>query len=153
MYLMFMRHGKAEEKKPGMSDEERHLTDEGRRDIMLVSKALPLKPSIVYSSPLVRAVETAEIVAGTHEVSLKIVDELRPELTSLNSIIKIKPPDQALLVGHAPSIERVVSELIGGGNVKLKAGAVAGIELSTLEAGKGVLRFILTPDIARKCFE
>jgi len=147
-----MRHGRAEEKKPGMSDEERHLTSEGREDVMLVSKLLPVRPSIVYSSPLVRAIETAEIVAGTHEATIKIVDELRPELTSLESIAKLKPQDLALFVGHAPSIERVISELIGGGNVKLKAGAVAGVELSELDRGKGVLRFIITPDIARKCF-
>ncbi len=150
---MFMRHGEAEEKKPGMSDEERHLTDKGREDVQLVSKLIPIKPDIVYSSPLVRAVETAEIVAATHEATLKIVDELHPKLMSLESIAKLSIKGNAVLVGHAPSINEVISKLIGGGSIKLKAGAVAGVEVSEIKEGGGVLRFIIIPQIARICFE
>ncbi len=153
MYLMFMRHGEAEEKKPGISDEERHLTDKGREDVQLVAKLIPVKPEAVYSSPLVRAVETAEIVAATHEATLKVVDELHPKLISLEAIAKLGIKGNAVLVGHAPSINKVISELIGGGLIKLKAGAVAGVEVSEIKKGGGVLRFIITPEVARVCFE
>ena len=149
MLLLFMRHGKAEEKKPGLRDEDRRLTDEGRRDVEFVARALPVKPSIVYSSPLVRARETAEIVARLHGVDLRIVDELSPSKASLDSIKGLELVDNTLLVGHAPSIEDVVSEIVGGGNVKLKAGAVAGIELEEVGKGKGRLVFLITPQIAR----
>ena len=149
MLLLFMRHGKAEEKKPGMKDENRRLTDEGRQDVEFIARALPVKPSVVYSSPLTRARETAEIIARLYGVDLKIVDELTPSKASLDSIRKLELVDNTLLVGHAPSIENIVSEIIGGGNVKLKAGAVAGVELEEVGRGKGKLVFLITPQIAR----
>lgn len=149
MLLLFMRHGKAEEKKPGIKDEDRRLTDEGRRDAEYIARVLPVKPSIVYSSPLTRARETAEIIARLHGVSLKIVDELSPSKASLDSIRKLELINNTLLVGHAPSIENIVSEIIGGGNIKLKAGAVAGVELEEVGRGKGKLVFLITPQIAR----
>ncbi len=151
MLLFVARHGKAEEKKPGQSDEERRLTAEGRRDVELVARLLPSKPSIVLTSPLRRAIETAEIIARIWGIEFRVLDELHPQLLSLEKLKRVEIPDSAVLVGHAPSIEKLVSELIGGGKVKLKAGAIAGLELERLEPSSAVLRFVLIPDIARKC--
>ena len=151
MFLYIMRHGKAEEKKPGQSDEERRLTDEGRQDVELVARLMPYKPSIVYTSPLRRAIETGEIVAQVWNVELRVVEELHPQLLSLDSLKRISLTDNAVLVGHAPSIEKLLSSLIGGGSIKLKAGAVAGVELEHVEEGRAVLLLIITPEIARRC--
>lgn len=146
--LYFMRHGRAE-KKPGIADEDRRLTDEGRVDVEYVARILPVRPPIIYSSPLRRARETAEIVAGIHGSRLIIVEELAPGKASLEALKSIEIADNVLFVGHAPSIEEVVSELIGGGNIKLEAGAIAGVEVEVFEKGKGRLVLLVTPRIAR----
>jgi len=148
MRIMIARHGKAEEKKLGIPDEERRLTTEGRREVEATSRILPWRPAIVLTSPLVRARESAEIIASIYGVEVKVVDELHPSILSLDAIKRIDIPDCAVLVGHAPSIENLVSELIGGGKIKLSTGSIAGVELEVLDKGKGVLRFLITPDIA-----
>ncbi|HDI02098.1 MAG TPA: phosphohistidine phosphatase SixA, partial [Ignisphaera sp.] len=86
MWILIARHGKAEEKKVGQPDEARRLTVEGRKDVEMVARLLPIKPSIVYSSPLKRAIETAEIIAKVWNIEVRIIDELRPELTSLERL-------------------------------------------------------------------
>jgi len=123
--LAFMRHGKAEPKKPGMADGERRLTPEGREDVKLVAKALPFKPSVIYHSPLRRAAETAEILSKELGVGAREAYALEPEQASLSSLRELNPPDRAVLVGHAPSLPDIVSTLIGGGRVKLRAGGLA----------------------------
>ncbi|MEM0085435.1 MAG: histidine phosphatase family protein, partial [Zestosphaera sp.] len=69
MLIALMRHGEAEPKKPGVSDDERSLTQDGRLQVIKVASVLGLKPRYVVSSPLKRALETAEIVAGILGVS------------------------------------------------------------------------------------
>ncbi len=148
MILLFARHGKAEERKPGQSDEERRLTEEGRKGVEAVARLLPVTPSIIYVSPLRRAVETGEIFARILGVEMKIVDELRPEVCSFDSLRRYVA-DRVMFVGHAPSIENVVSELVGG-RIKLKSGAVAIVELEKYERGTGVLTALITPDVATR---
>ncbi len=148
-----MRHGKAEPKKPGMGDSERRLTEAGREDVALVARLIPVKPEIVFTSPFKRAVETAEIVSRElGGVEVRVVWELEPERASLSSLreLNLLECSSALLVGHAPSLEELTSTLIGGGRVKMSSGAAAGVELSDLDLGKGVLKFLITPEIARK---
>lgn len=150
MIIAVFRHGEAEEKKPSLPDELRRLTDKGRQDVELVARALPWRPSIVYTSPLLRAVETAKIIGGVYGVEVVVTEALRPESTSIDSIKSLELKDLAILVGHAPSIEKLVSELIGGGNIKLEAGAVACIELSDVCKGCGTLILLVTPRAIRK---
>jgi phosphohistidine phosphatase len=150
MKIVIFRHGEAEERKPGQGDEERRLTEKGRRDVEVVARALPWKPSKIYTSPLLRAVETAKIIASIHGVDVVVTDYLRPGQISVENLLKLGVVDSAVLVGHAPSIESLVSELIGGGNIKLKAGSAVGIELTNICRGCGALIFILIPDALHK---
>ena len=115
-----------------------------------MARALPWKPSKIYTSPLLRAVETAKIIASIHGVDVVVTDYLRPGQISVENLLKLGVVDSAVLVGHAPSIESLVSELIGGGNIKLKAGSAVGIELTNICRGCGALIFILIPDALHK---
>ncbi len=148
--LAFMRHGKAEPKKPGVSDFERRLTEEGREDVKLVARALPFKPSVIYHSPLKRAVETAEIVSKVTGAPMKEAWGLEPEQASLSSLRDLNPPENAVLVGHAPSLTEIVSTLIGGGRLKLKAGGLAVLDVADLDLGRATLLLLITPDSARR---
>lgn len=145
--IMIFRHGEAEERRPGIPDEERRLTEKGRKDIEAVAKILPWKPSRVYTSPLIRAIETAKIVSKIYNVEVVVTHILKPEITSIESIKSLNLVDGVVLVGHSPSIEVLISSLIGGGSIKLKTGAVAGIELDGVCIGCGHLVFLIIPDI------
>uniref|UniRef100_A0A7J3Z542 Phosphohistidine phosphatase SixA n=1 Tax=Ignisphaera aggregans TaxID=334771 RepID=A0A7J3Z542_9CREN len=137
MRLVIVRHGRAEGRRPGVSDEERRLTNEGRRNVECIARVLPWRIELVYGSPLKRAVETAEILSTIHSAELRVVNELRPETTLLNVITQLELRSVTALVEHAPSIEQVLQELISGGNVKLSAGAAAGMEFEVIERGRG----------------
>ncbi len=148
--LVLMRHGKAEP--PGEKpDEERSLTEEGRRDVEAVARLIPFKPSAILCSPLRRAVETASIISMVHRVPYRIEEGLSPGIFSVEALQQINPPDQAVLVGHAPSIERVTSALVGGGFLKIGAGGMAIIELENLERSGGRLVLLIQPELAIKC--
>jgi phosphohistidine phosphatase len=153
MLLVLMRHGKAEPKKSSLSDFDRRLTDVGKEDVALVARLLPVKPEIIFTSPLKRAVETAEIASRElGGVEVKVAWELEPERASLSSLreLNVLNYSSVLLVGHAPSLEELASTIIGGGRIKMPSASVAGIELSDVDLGRGVLKFLITPEIARK---
>lgn len=156
MLLIIMRHGKAVPKKPGMSDFERTLTDEGKEDVELVANLFPKKPDIVFSSPLKRAVETAGIVAevagGTPVKESWVLEPEQASLTSLREL-EVTKYEVAVVIGHAPSVEEIASVLIGGGRIKMPAGSAVGIETCEIDLGAGTLKFFITPEIARKAFK
>ncbi len=153
MIVCFARHGKAEEKKPGQSDEERKLTPEGREDVELVARAIPVSNFVkIYTSPLTRARETAEIIARIKGGEVVVLDELAPQRASIEALSSIELEGDSVFVGHAPSIEDMVEAVIGGGKVKLKAGAIACIDIGDskrLARSVGVLIALIPPSAAR----
>ena len=63
--LIFVRHGKAEEEAPGISDFERSLTSSGKKISKQMARLNQKKNLPVFvSSPAFRALETALIFAG-----------------------------------------------------------------------------------------
>ena len=79
--LYLMRHGAvsyfATGGRPAREDEVR-LTDEGREQAEAARALLaPVSFDRVLASPLPRSVETAEIVAGSRDVEIELVPELR----------------------------------------------------------------------------
>src|SRR5882724_8494631 len=66
MELYLLRHGIAEEGRPGSPDSSRELTQEGRDKTAAVLKLARqggVQPSLIVSSPLIRAHQTAKIAA------------------------------------------------------------------------------------------
>src|SRR5580693_6387156 len=66
MELYLFRHGIAEDAKPGRPDASRALTDEGRKkiaEVVRTARRAGVEPSLIVSSPYVRAVETARMAA------------------------------------------------------------------------------------------
>jgi phosphohistidine phosphatase SixA len=146
VFILIMRHGRAVEAGSGMSDEERPLSGEGVEEVVVVSRLLP-RVRIVYSSPLRRAVETAEIVARAHRAEYRVVDELLP-----GRYLKDVEPyfaDRALFVGHAPYVEDYVAEL-SGYRPRLPTAGVVG--LRKVEK-VWLVEFFLTPQYAREVIE
>lgn len=141
-----MRHAKAVEAKPGERDEERKLSPEGIEEAVTTSRFIP-KVKIVYSSPLRRAIETAEIVSQAHRVEYRVLEELAPG----HYLKDVEPyfTDRALLISHSPYVEDYVAELTGYRPVIPTAGVVG----TRKTGGIWLIEFFITPQYAREIVE
>ena len=152
--LYLMRHGDAGEP-PAWSgtDDERPLSGLGRtrsRQMAMRLKKMGVSPGLVIASPLVRARQTAEIAGKALGVpDLVAIDErVGPgfDITAVrSSLAEFGGVGDLLLVGHEPSFSSTVSDLIGGGEVVMKKGAVARIDVSRPSVPRGRLAWLLTP--------
>lgn len=152
MRLYFLRHGLADwpDWDPAR-DHERPLTKEGLKKMKEQAKtllALDLKLDAILSSPYTRAYQTADIVAAKLRLDVKTEPRLAPGFTydKLTEIVAAFEDDQALLlVGHEPSFSTIIAELIGGGRVQLKKGALARVDVN--HELQGELVWLLQPKI------
>ena len=158
--LYFVRHGLAEERGDGWPDDtKRPLTDEGMSRMRKAARGLArlgVSVEIVLTSPLVRARQTAEILAGELEPrpSLVNVDSLAPDGTYAAVVADLEKharKTRMALVGHEPMMGELAARLIGSRHpIEFKKGGVCRIDLEDLPpAGPGDLRWMLTPKILR----
>jgi len=78
-YLFIVRHGetKANKKDIDAGPLDYPLTKKGVKEVSFIAKTISkLKITDVYSSPVFRAVQTAEILARPHKLKVKILEEL-----------------------------------------------------------------------------
>jgi phosphohistidine phosphatase len=137
-------------------DAERPLSDKGRGQSDRLGRFLAgqgFSPDLLITSPKVRSVETAEIVAKALDASLAVDDRLSSAL-SLETVEAILTahgdPDRPVLVGHDPDFSELVAVLCGAAGVPMRKGAFARIEVDRpLQPGAGTLRWLLPPDLLR----
>lgn len=157
MDIYLLRHGIAEDH--ATSDARRELTEEGRqklRDVMRVLKKAGVKPSLILSSPYVRARSTAEIAAEVLGCPEPIVQtgELVPEgdPAAVWSEIRSHRSERSLmLVGHQPLFGALSGYLLGSPDlyVDFKKGAVCAVEVAGFgPQPKGILKWMLTARLA-----
>lgn len=123
MHLYLMRHGIAYEPHDWNGSEfDRPLTEEGFERTRAVAKALKKEKEIeldeIWTSPLVRAKQTAEIVAELLGVKLRECKALAcgANLKKLGAFIaETAPPDRTMLVGHEPDCGILLGDLTGDG--------------------------------------
>lgn len=156
MELYLQRHGEAVESGNwNGGDELRPLTEQGIARLRLQGKILArlrVRPERVMSSPLVRAVQTAEIILeeiGSGK-TLEIDDRLAPGLGlgALRLILRENATAASLLVvGHDPDLSRIVGELIGGANIVMKKGGLARLELEDATSPRATLLWLAPPEV------
>ena len=157
--LHLIRHGLAEERGDAWPDDnKRPLTADGIASMRKEGRGLArlgVALDVILSSPLVRARQTAELVAAALDPrpSLITVDSLAPDGTYaaiINDLEKHARKTNIALVGHEP-IGELASRLIGSRHaLEFKKGAVCRIDLDGIPpAGPGKLRWMLTPKILR----
>lgn len=161
MILLVMRHTHAVDAAPGIGDAGRWLTPKGRRVARKVARWLgkndKRRPLSIWTSPLVRAVQTAEIVAAEVGFAgeVRAVAELSPGRDP-GDLIKLFDEVVApvhVVVGHEPMLSRLAHALIGDVDLgNFKKGGVLGL---TWEGGRAEPRFFLDPAKmkAKKRFE
>jgi len=160
MEIYLLRHGIAVERETrGFEDDfTRPLTPKGRRQLRKSAaaiKKLTSKFDLILSSPLVRAKQTAEIVAKELKCKkrLRFTNALAPG--GLASILirqmsrEKEAPGNVLLVGHEPDLSGLVSLLVTGGKgmqIEFKKGALCKLEADVLRDGQcATLVWFLTP--------
>lgn len=157
MNVYLLRHAIAAEASVGRADSRRPLTAEGIQKMRRVAKgmrALELSFEVILSSPLLRARQTAEIVAKTFKAQdrLKLSNNLAPHgrhAALIREINQLDPPaENALLVGHEPHLSRLLSLLVTGApdcSFTLKKAGLCLLSAETLRPGRCALEWLLTP--------
>ena len=161
MEIYVIRHGIAEPLGTGdeFSDEKRSLTDEGRarmREVVKGLKKLGVQLDLILTSPLVRAVQTAEILAGSLGINKKEIHQT-PTLAPGGAVellfaeIKNRAGAESIaVVGHQPDLGQLISRIVQGDgcllSIQLKKGSICCVNVSeTVPSLRGELMWVLTP--------
>jgi phosphohistidine phosphatase len=159
--LYIIRHGIAEERGDKWPDDSRRpLTDEGMSRLKKSARGLieiGVEFDIVLTSPLVRARQTAEIVAAAFNARpmIAVLESLSPGIspqTVLGDLEGHSRRSRIALVGHEPGLGELAAKLVSARRpFEFKKGAICRIDVESLPpAGPGALRWFLTPRILRE---
>lgn len=150
--LIFLRHGLADWPNWKGSDDDRPLTEDGKKETHEVAAFLAklgVKPEKIFTSPLPRAAQTAEIAAEHLQAPLITSDCLAKGFTArkLSQLLEKEKIDIVMLVGHEPDFSSVIEKLTGGA-VKLKKSGVARLRIDR-DKLKGQLHWLLPPVVCK----
>jgi phosphohistidine phosphatase len=153
MQLYFLRHGMAEEPPDGQRDSQRRLTAEGEADIRALAallRSIELDPGAIIFSPLVRARQTAVIIAEALDAMDRLVEDERLAhgcgFGELQGIVRGHRHLEALLfVGHQPDMGRFANRLCGQFSISIPPGTLFRIDAEAAEPGGGILKWLLPP--------
>ena len=154
MKLYFLRHGKADWDDWNGPDDERPLTKQGRKEMQSIAellRELEVQPGLILTSPLPRALQTAEIIAERLGVELEQAPALGKNFSAakLRGLIKRAKGEDLMIVGHEPDFSAVL-RAITGGEVSLKKGGIARVDLENAASLSGRLAWLLPPKVARR---
>ena len=159
MEVYLLRHGIAEDHAASGRDADRVLTEEGKRKLQKVldrARKAGVNPTLILSSPLVRAIETAQIAAEALEYKSEIArsNALLPNAAPRDVWAEIRAhrdEPSILLAGHEPLFSQTVAYLLGSTRamVEFKKGALIRVDFAALGAEpRGVLEWMLTPKVS-----
>jgi len=159
-FIVLLRHGIAEEASADKKDEDRGLTSEGHARMKEIARGLERvlpKAQAIYTSPLLRAVQTALWVSKGYKsrVNINTTDALAPGASAkeLSAFMNSIAERRVVIVGHEPSLTRSLAVLTGAGDTKLelKKGGCYGVRI--LGDGSATLEWLLPPRVLRKVGE
>jgi phosphohistidine phosphatase len=159
MEIYLLRHGIAEDGKPGRPDFERALTEEGREKLKKVLKrarSAGVEPTVILSSPYRRAMETAEAAAGElgYEGKIVRVNALVPEGAPAEVWEEVRSrrgEEAVLLASHEPLMSSMAAFLLESPALQVDMKKAAMVRIDCDSAGphpRGVLKWMLTPALA-----
>ncbi len=160
MELYIIRHATAQTlgRKNDFTDEKRSLTAEGRermRDVARGLRKLGVELDLILTSPLVRAAETAEVLASVFGMNKRDVEQtanLAPGASPGELLAQIKGRtgvESVALVGHQPDLGELIRKVArgdGGFSMELKKGSVCCVSITqTVPELQGALSWLMTP--------
>jgi phosphohistidine phosphatase SixA len=160
-FVVLLRHGIAEDPSPDKKDADRGLTAEGHARMKQIARGLERvlpKAQAIYSSPLLRAVQTSLWISKGYRSRVNVItnDALAPGAPVRQFVDLIASIDarRVVLVGHEPNLTEGLRALVGLGPApafELKKGGCFGVRL--LSDGTAVLEWVLPPRVLRKLAE
>jgi phosphohistidine phosphatase len=142
---------------PSRIDGARKLTERSKEKMLGAAaglRAMGLKLDAILTSPLARATETAELVAGAYDNTPppQVLPALATGVAAADAISALRAfakLDEMMIVGHEPQLTAIASILLTGASdvvhLKLKTGGCIAIDLpARFERGGGELRWMLT---------
>jgi phosphohistidine phosphatase len=161
MNLYLMRHANAGVPRENAAlDAKRALVKEGKEQCMLMARvlsALKVQIDVIVSSPLKRALQTAQFV-GT-ELGYEAKVEISPALGLGASyaafqamLAKYSDREGVLVVGHNPNLFQFLGRLItgnGGAAIRMRKGSIARVDL---DRHPPLLRWLIDPRMARSIY-
>lgn len=159
MELYVFRHAIAEDARAGQRDADRSLTEEGRKkaaEVVKAARRAGLKPSLIVSSPYLRAVQTAQIAANElgNKGEIVKIEALVPHgspQSVWHELRAFRDEAAVLVAGHEPLLSRLVAYLLAAPQLKIemKKAAMVRIDLESFgPAPHGTLRWMMTPRLA-----
>lgn len=121
MQVFLIRHAEAVDETLALRDPHRHLTETGRGQARAIGDRLrwhDCLPTHIWSSPLVRAVQTAELVAShlQSELAVHVVPALAPDENPravVAELAALPAGSVAVVVGHEPGLSALGGLLVG----------------------------------------
>jgi phosphohistidine phosphatase len=153
MNIYLIRHGDAEKASAQKKDFDRKLTPEGEQKLKAAAEGWKLLVpcfSHIISSPIIRAIQTAEIIASVFHFTDKIITDKRLIFGGktedvIDLAYEIMGSNMAF-VGHEPDFSEHISRLISnsGANVDFKKSMIAKISFDgKVKMSRGVLEFLI----------
>jgi phosphohistidine phosphatase len=159
--LYLIRHAIAAERGSEWPDDTRRpLTERGIsrfKEVVKGLRRLDVAIDEVFTSPLLRAKQTAELLAAGIEGKppVKVLEALAPGHTStsvMSGLARVARRRRVALVGHEPELGELAAHLIGAGRaLPFKKGGVCRIDVGSLTARRaGALIWFLPPGVLRR---
>ncbi|NNC64610.1 MAG: histidine phosphatase family protein [Gammaproteobacteria bacterium] len=137
--LTLVRHAKSSWANPGTPDRDRQLAARGERDSRKMGRRLvarKARPSLILSSPAVRAHETAKAIAAALKYPSEFL-QLESEIylatsEEITDLVRLQRDDfsDLMIVGHNPGLTDLVNELLPEFQLEnLPTGGVVAIDL------------------------
>jgi len=156
MEIYLLRHGATERNAPSGGDADRRLTNQGMAevtDVVTQAHRAGFNPSLILSSPYVRALETARLTARLLDYGQEILTTitLTPESTPEDAWEELwvyGDQPSILVVTHEPLISAVASRLLGSARteIEFKTATLTRIDVETMTAKpRGVRRWTIVP--------
>ena len=154
--LHLLRHAHAGDPARWHGDDDvRPLSEKGHRQAEQLARLLDRvdeAPDLFITSPLTRARETAEIVAGALKVGV-VVDPRLGEPLDVDILADILlaagPAERPCIVGHDPDFSELLGELVGTGAIPMRKGSLARVDFAgaDIAVGRGTLRYLVPPEL------
>lgn len=149
MMIYFLRHAEAED--AARSDFDRKLTPKGLEQADKVGKFCArngLIPELILTSPVVRAEQTATIVAKRLGADVPTIERwiacgMAPE-TFFAEMVAYKSFGSVMLVGHEPDFSSVIGSALGlqdASEIRVRKASLTLVELRALSPGRAALHF------------
>lgn len=125
MNLFLLRHSIAEDYRPGLEDFNRALTPAGKELIERAAgnwKKLATSFDFIVSSPLIRAMQTAEIVRRVYGMEKELIIDrsiLSHDVNDICILAQSLGGKNILFVGHQPTLAEFTQELVANGRMYL----------------------------------